>query len=124
MVDKNADASAIAAFFTEKVRTKLPFIEIIDHYYDPTDDKCFITIGMIRQTINLEVFKGIIQKETSAREVVLHTRDRATGFIIELNGDCRVIFLRRFHSPSNFKNHLFDLFIFLFMAFLIWMVLK
>lgn len=124
MVDRNADASAISAFFTEKVRTKLNFIDVVEHQYDTISDECFITINPIRQTINLDIFKRIIQKETGVKEVVIHTRDGKPGFVIELNGGCRVIFLRRFHGSSNFKRHLFDFFIFLFMLFLIWMFFK
>lgn len=121
MIDRNADESAISAFFTEKVRSGLPFIHVVEHQYNTIDDKCFITIELIRNTINLDLFKKTIQEETGVRNVIIHTRDKLPGFVIELDGNCKVIFLRRFHTPSKTKKYLFDFFIFLFMFFLIWM---
>lgn len=119
-MERHADESAISAFFTEKVRSKLPFIEVIDHRFEYTKDICYITIGLFRQTINLDLFKQTIQKETGVENVVIHTREERPGFVIELNRGCRSLFLRRFGTSSKFKSYLVDFSFFMGIIFLIW----
>lgn len=122
--DKNSEESAISAFFAEKVRTKFHrWIDIRSHEYDSLLDSCFIKIGpILHDTINLDFFKDEIKKTTGISNVFLHTRKKNPGFVIELKGNCRKIFLKRFSSSKSWSTVLFDFLIFLLMILGIWII--
>jgi hypothetical protein len=121
-MEKDAEDSALSAFFTEKVRTKFKWIRVVSHQYDSLQDTCYVTIELPNQSIDLELFKNLIQRETKVDNVIIHTRERIPGFVIQLQGNCYSIFVERFNVSKKRSISFFDFFIFLFMIIVIWVI--